>query len=235
MTPRTDELGHPPLNQGLHWQQVLLIILLTVVVTIGGTYWFLKVYVFAREFTPVELSVKEDQVLQEKLRALGYEVDVTAPGPSTAQNADIDERGSLKPERYSEAGAPREVGFNERELNALLAKNTDLARKLAIDLSDDLVSAKLLVPLEEDFPVLGGQTLRLNAGVEMAYDSDKPVIVLKGVSIMGVPIPNAWLGGLKHIDLVAEFGGREGFWKSFAEGIENIRVEEGYIRIRLKE
>ena len=222
-------------KQGLRWPQVVLIILVTIAVTIGGTYWFVKTYVFAREFKPVELSVKEEQVLENKLSALGYDVDVKSPERLEDQSADIDDRGFLKPERYTEDGARREVSFNERELNALLAKNTDLAKKLAIDLSDDLVSAKLLLPLEEDFPVLGGKTLRLNAGVEMAYAGEKPVIVRKGVSVMGVPVPNAWLGGLKNIDLVGEFGADEGFWKSFSDGVENIQVEDGRIRVRLRE
>jgi len=35
-----------------------------------------------------------------------------------------------------------------------LATNTDLAHKLAIDLSKNLASAKLLVPLDPDMPVL---------------------------------------------------------------------------------
>ena len=223
------------MNRGLRWPQVVLIVLVTILVTIAATYWFLTSYVFAREFKPVELSVKEERVLEEKLRTLGYEVDVKQSQRNGDGSPEIDERGFLKPERYSEIGASREVSFNERELNALLAKNTDLAKKLAIDLSNDLVSAKLLVPLEEDFPVLGGKTLRFNAGVEMAYANEKPVIVLKGVSVMGVPVPNAWLGGLKNIDLVGEFGADEGFWKSFAEGVDNIQVEDGRIKIKLKE
>jgi hypothetical protein len=222
-------------RQGISLPRVLLIVLVTVLVTLGGSYWVLKTYVFAREFKPVELSAKEERVLDSKLRVLGYQpergsVDNTAPSAD-----EFDKQGVLKPERYSEAGAKREVTFNERELNALLAKNTDLARKLAIDLSDDLVSAKLLVPMEPDFPVLGGKTLRFNAGVEMAYVNGKPVVVLKGVSIMGVPIPSAWLGGLKNVDLVTEFGAGPGFWKSFSEGVENIRVEDGQIKIKLKE
>jgi hypothetical protein len=237
MTAEADEFDKGPgsSHRGLRWPQILLIVIATILLTIGGTYWFLKTYVFAREFKPVELSVKEEQVLEEKLRALGYDVNVVQPGHPSKQRSDVEEEGFLKPERYSEEGARREVSFNERELNALLAKNTDLASKLAIDLSDDLVSAKLLVPLEEDFPVLGGKTLRFNAGVEMAYASDRPVIVLKGVSVMGVPVPNAWLGGLKNIDLVREFGTDEGFWKAFADGVENIRVEEGRIKVKLKE
>ena len=62
-----------------------------------------------------------------------------------------------RPEPYSEKGIKREIRFTERELNGLLAKNTDLAKKLAIDLSDDLISAKLLLPVDEDFPILGGK------------------------------------------------------------------------------
>ena len=129
----------------------------------------------------------------------------------------------------------RSINFTERELNALLAKNTDLARKLAIDLSDDLVSAKLLLPVDKDFPVLGGKTLRVRTGVTFTYDKAKPVVILKGITIMGVPIPNAWLGGIKNIDLVKEFGAENGFWKTFSDGIEDIKVEEGLLKIKLKE
>ena len=235
MSNQISHTGTSTTGGGLRWPHILLIILATVVVTVGVTYWVLATYVFVKEFEPVELSVKEEQVLEAKLQALGYDVDVTRPGREDIERTDIDKDGYLIPERYSEEGARREVSFNERELNALLAKNTDLAKKLAIDLSDDLVSAKLLVPMEEDFPLLGGKTLRINAGVEMAYRNSKPVIVLKGVSVMGVPIPNAWLGNLKNVDLVTEFGAEEGFWKTFSEGVENIRVEEGQIKVDLKE
>ncbi len=215
-------MNDQPVESGISPPKVLMIVFFTILITLGGSYWFLKTYVFAREFTPVELSANEAQVLDGKLRALGYQAE------------EFDERGVLKPERYSEVGAKREVNFNERELNALLAKNTDLARKLAIDLSDDLVSAKLLVPMEPDFPFVGGKTLRFNAGVELAYVDQRPVIILKGVSVMGVPIPSAWLGGMKNVDLVSEFGAEPGFWQSFSEGVDHIRVEDGRIKIQLK-
>ena len=117
----------------------------------------------------------------------------------------------------------------------MLARNTDLARKLAIDLSDNLVSAKLLVPVDEDFPIMGGKILKVRAGLELAYRNNKPIVILKGISLMGVPIPNSWLGGLKNIDLVAEYGADAGFWKSFADGVSNISVSEGKLQIELKE
>jgi len=235
MSSEITEAGASPPEGGLRWSHVLWIVLATIALTVGVTYWVLASYVFVKEFKPVELSAQEEQVLETKLRAIGFEVDVAGPSDKRIPSAELDKDGYLKPEPYTEEGASRAVRFNERELNALLAKNTDLAKKLAIDLSDDLVSAKLLVPMEQDFPVLGGKTLRVNAGVRMTYTNGKPVVVLKGVSVMGVPIPNAWLGGLKNIDLVEEFGAEPGFWKAFSDGIEYIRVEDGKLSLQLKE
>ena len=98
-----------------------------------------------------------------------------------------------------------------------------------------LVSINLLIPLAPDFPVLGGKTLKINAGAELAYRQSRPVVKIKGVSLMGVPMPNAWLGGIKNIDLIQEFGVDEGFWARFADGVESINVVEGFLRIQLKE
>ncbi len=216
----------------MHWTHVLLIVLITIVVTITGTYWILKNYIFTTSFTPISLNEKEEKTLQAKLQALGYDSQFSS---RAMNNNVIDENGFLKPEKYSEKNARREISFTEREMNALLAKNTDLAQKLAIDLAEGLVSAKLLIPLEKEFPVLGGKTLRFNTGIEIAYQNNQPVIILKGVSIMGIPVPNAWLGGLKNIDLVREFGVDPGFWKSFSEGVEDIKVTDGQINITFKE
>ena len=221
ITPQTPA---PKERKGLRWPQVLLIILVTVVTTAGITYWVVSRYLFQKEFAPIRLKPSEEQVLQQKLQAIGIELEKTGPGA-----------GALTPEPYSEVGASREVRFTEREVNGLLAKNTDLAQRLAFDLSNNLLSAKLLVPLEEDFPILGGKTLRIHAGAELAFQNNRPTVVLRGVSIMGVPIPNAWLGSLKNVDLVREFGGDRGFWKTFADGIEYIRVEEGRLTVKLKE
>jgi len=199
-------------------------VIITVLITAGGIWVF--TYLYQKQFRPVELSAKEQRVLTEKLDRLGaVRRERRAPG----------EQQPLEPERYAEDPAKRQISLTERELNALLANNTDLATRLAIDLSDDLASAKLLIPMDPDFPVLGGKTIRVNAGLELAYRDSGPVVVLKGVSVMGVPIPNAWLGNLKNVDLVREFGGDRGFWRAFAEGVDYIRVADGELQIRLKE
>jgi hypothetical protein len=205
--------------------KILGLMLLTVFLSVGITVWVVYTMLFPGDFKPVTLSQKEEVVLQQKLQRLDFGPRQTTRGSQQP----------LTPERYREEGASREIALSERELNALLANNTDLAQKLAIDLSDDLASAKLLVPLDPEFPILGGKTLKLSAGVEMRYANGKPVIILKGLSIWGVPMPNAWLGNLKNIDLVQEFGSDKGFWQAFADGVEEIAVEEGKLRIKLKE
>jgi len=229
-TPTPPPVPMPASGRRFDRLHVLLLMLVTIMLTAGIAYWVFTVYLFPAEFTPVTLSTREGRVLDAKLERL----EALEAGRSHTRPSRLPAT-PLVPEAYSEVGASRAVTLTEKELNALLARNTDLARKLAIDLGDDLVSAKLLLPMDPDFPILGGQTLKVRAGVELAYRDGRPVVVLKGVSLMGVPLPNAWIGGLKNIDLVQEFGAEQGFWKAFADGVEDIRVEDGRLKITLKE
>ncbi len=218
---------------------ILGLMLLTIVISVGAAFWLIKTQLFPKNFEPVELSQAEETVLQEKLDSVGLGEVFTPRKSNTTQNGltteQAKESAELTPEPYNENPEKRNISLSEKELNAMLANNTNLAQRLVIDLSDNLASAKLLVHLDPDFPFLGGKTLKVNAGTEIAFNNDQPVVVLKGVSVWGVPIPNAWLGGLKNVDLVSEFGAEEGFWKAFADGIENIRVAEGEVHIKLKE
>jgi hypothetical protein len=197
------------------------IVVITVVLTLGISYWLVTTYLFPDAFTPVVLNQKEQRVLDQKLQRIGI-------SPSS-------KRPTLEAEPYSEAGASRTIALSEKELNAMLARNTDLANKLAIDLSDNLASALLLVDLDPTFPVIGGQTLKVTAGMELRLAKGKPSAVLKGVSIWGVPLPNAWLGNMKNVDLITEFGQAGGFWQAIHDGVESIEVKEGQLHITLKE
>ncbi len=197
--------------------QLAFFILLAVVISVGVTGVVVYRTLFPSAFTPVELSEREQARLDTKLNSL--------PGGGNR----------LEPEPYRESAANREISFTEKELNSLLANSPEMAQRFAINLSDNLASAKLLVSVPPDFPFLGGNTIAINAGLELAYESSRPIVVLQGVSVWGVPIPNAWLGGLKNVDLVQEFGGTQGFWRAFADGVESIQVEEGELHISLKD
>ncbi len=220
--------------RGIH---VVWIVLGTMVFTAAVTYWAVRTYIYAKDFEPVVLNQNEQQQLDSKLAALGYQPEPPSAKTQkqTTEQNDFDSGGRLIPRKYSEESGERDLSFSEKELNALLASNTNMAKKLAIDLSRDLISVRLLVPVDKDFPILGGKTLRVSTGVEMSYKDGRPRVVLKGVTVMGVPIPNAWLGDLKNIDLVREFGDEQGFWKSFAAGVEDIHVEDGELKVKLKE
>jgi len=189
--------------------KTLGIVMVAVLLSVAASVWAVKTFVFPSNFKPVELSPDEEKELSAKL-------------------------GYLEPEAYSEASEDRSIRFNERELNAMIAKNTDLAERVAIDLSKNLISAKVLIPMDEDFPVLGGKTLRAKAGLEMSLEGGSPKVVLKGVTVMGLPLPKAWLGGIKNIDLMQEFSGEGGFWQSLFDGLGELSIEDGELKLRVK-
>ena len=184
--------------------------------------WWVKSNVYAGKFSPTRLSEKEERVLAAKLERL----DRSLPASPSDR---------LEPERYAEDDASREVHISEKELNALIARDEEAARRVAIDLSDDLVSVKLLVPLDEDIPVLGGKTLKIRCGVALSFAEGKPVVAIRGVSLGGIPLPGAWWGDIKNTNLVREFGGEGGFWSLFSRGVENLQVRDGLLVIKLKE
>jgi len=227
---------HLPSQQKLKsqhsWLKILGIVVVTSVISTLVAFGVVYLYLFPGAFKPVTLSASEEQVLESKLLQLGSGQRTRVLHQDREQ---IGGKEALQPERYNETDANREIILTERELNSLLAKNTDLASKLSIDLSQDLASAKLLIPLDEEFPLLGGKTLKVTAGLELSYKNAKPVVALRGISLWGVPIPNAWLGNIKHVDLVQEFGDQKGFWAAFADGVEEMEVSEGQLRVKLKE
>jgi len=181
-------------------------------------------------FKPVTLTIKEEKILDAKIKKVEQVSDASRPFGSFDP-----EKIPVTPERYSEDPAIRTIDFSEKELNALLAKNTDLAGKAAIDLSDGMASAKFLIPLDEQLPVFGGKTLKVAAGIRFDYSDGRLVVMLKGVSVWGIPVPNAWLGNMKNVDLVKEYGGESDFWKSFSDGVDKIEIKEKKLLIRLKQ
>lgn len=226
MEPRTEK---SPLSA----PKLFGIILAAMMLTMATGLLLVKFWLFPSPFSPVVLSQDEEQRLERKLERFEYGGGRPAP-PSRKPDAVISPE-DLKPEAYSEEGASREIRLSEREINGLIAQNTDLAQRMAVDFSQDLVSVKLLIPVDPDFPIMGGKVLKVRAGAEMAFRQGRPVVILRGISVMGVPLPNAWLGGLKNIDLIEVFGSDPGFWKNFADGVDAIEVRDGSLRIVLRE
>jgi len=242
--PAAEPAAAPP-KRGIGCLGVTLIVIATVVVTliVGGLS--LRYFLFTDQFDAVTLNAEEEAELDRKLAAIGVETGHSTPRASAGDRFaprpdEFDAEGRLKPERYGEADAPREVHFGERELNAIIARDPELARRLAVDLSRDLVSVKLLVPLPPDFPVMGGQTVRVTAGAQVRQTvgptgERRLSVIVTGVSLWGMPLPNAWIGGLRGVDLVEQFGDDPGFWQALAEGVEHVQVEDGELVLELAE
>jgi hypothetical protein len=125
--------------------------------------------------------------------------------------------------------------LTEREVNGLLARDPEMAKRMAVDLADDLVSVKLVVPVNKEMPLVGGKMLKLNFGLALSYADGKPVVAMRGISVGGIPLPSAWWGDIKNTNLVEEFGGSGGFWDQFAKGVEDLKIKNGELHVRLKE
>jgi len=222
--------------------KLLLIILATILVTIGLTFFVIRSYIFPAPLTPVTLTAKENQHLDHKLAQVGWQVKpsskvtILSERDSRSSNANTTQANpdELTPEAYREVNADRQVTFSEKEVNAMIGRNPDFAQRVAIDFSANLASATMLIPIPNDFPIMAGEILRVNTGLNIHLDANRrPVVALVGVSLMGVPIPNAWLGNMKNVNLVGEFGDR-GFWNAFADGVDDIQIRDGELSIKLR-
>lgn len=228
----TEDNTLPP-RRGFSGSQVAVFIVVAMLITAGVCFWIFRTYISPSDFKPVALSSSEQTTLDSKLRLLGLNPRDLLPN---AERGDpVESEGRLTPEKYQEDPAKRDIRMSEKELNAIIASNPEVAKRFAVDLSDNLASAKMLIPVDPDFPVMGGKILRVNTGLELAYRDNQPIVKLRGVSIMGVPVPNAWLGNLKNVDLVEQFGSDPGFWSAFSAGVGLIEIEDGQLHIKLKE
>ena len=145
-------------KKGFSGLQVLGIVLAAIVLTVLLTLAAAWAYLFPRPFKPVVLTPVEQQQLEAKLDRVEAIAGTAPPGMAafgekSEEEGEYTADGRLQPRPYTEDKAAREVSFSEREVNAMIATNTDLADKFAVDLADNLVSARMLVPVDPDFPV----------------------------------------------------------------------------------
>ncbi len=219
-------------KSGLSTLQVVGLVVAAMLLTMVVTVLIVKSWFFPKPFEPVVLAPAERQRLEEKLARFEQGA---GQAPSLRIDAEREGAEELWAEPYNEQELDREIVLTEREINAMIARNPDLAGKVAVVFSPDLVSLHLLIPMDPDLPYVGGHTLRVRAGATFAFRGDRPVFILRGISLMGIPLPNAWIGGLKNIDLVEVFGTDPGFWQGLADGVAAVEVGDGSLRIQLNE
>lgn len=225
---KPDAVEHNPTARGrssrLPW---ILVLLLSVLLVAAG----LRIHYLmqAERDTMVTLTPAEQSVLDEKLARLREAAGGPAPVAAEApEEAGMEQDTATTPEVYREDPEKRQLRFTERELNAAIARDPALAGRASVRLSPGQVSSSFLVDVPEDLPLLGGRRLRVQAGLQLVTESDRVQARLIGVTVGGVPLPNAWLGGLKGTDLL-EGSGLGGL----GAGIETVEVGEGWVALRL--
>ena len=158
-----------------------------------------------RPITPVVLNATEQQSLNQKMEVV--------------------EKRNYQP-------GDKIITLSERELNALIHRNTGLGDKVKFELANNAIHAQIRTELDEDIPVIGGQVLKMKARFLLKDAHQHPAIILDDVTVWGISLPNVWLAELKGQNLIADLGiTSEG--NTSSSGIKDIQVTDGQIIIEL--
>lgn len=203
---------------------LLVVLVLVVVSTVAFTLWWIQ-----RPIKPVVLTATEKTVLEEKITLLSAAPEhppqpVPDPKPMVIQELD----------RPYVPGS-RVLKLTERELNGLLNANTDLGQTVRLEFGRDAINAYLAIPIPEDFPVGGGRMFRARGRFRVSLNEGQaPYAILEDITIFGLSLPKAWLGGLKGENLIAKAMGEHN-GEPILQGVKSLRVEPGALVIEVNE
>jgi hypothetical protein len=202
----------------------LLALVVVIVATVAITLWWIQ-----RPIKPVVLSAKEKAAVEEKLRHLG---GTQAEAGSSAAAKEAHPKAA-EDRRY--VPGSKVLKLTERELNGLLNANTDLGETVRLEFAQDAVNAYLAVPIPKDFPVGGGKIFRARGRFRVSLgNGGAPVAMLEDVTVFGLSLPKAWLGGLKGENLICDAVGRRN-GSPIIKGIKSLRVEPGALVLEVED
>jgi hypothetical protein len=205
----------------------LLAIVIVVVLTVVITLWWVQ-----RPIKPVVLSAAEKAEVDEKIDRLNSAkapAPASNPGPRSGAQP-VARNGApevpAEPPRNYVPGS-KSLRITDREINGLLNLNTDLGNSVRLEFVRDAVNAYVAVPIPKDFPIGGGRTFRARGRLRLSLgNGGAPYAIVEDVTVFGISLPKAWLGGLKGENLFGEaLGGRND--SRVLKGIKGLRVESG--------
>lgn len=204
----------------------LLALFLIVIATVAITLWWMQ-----RPLKPVVLSAQEKATVDQKLHRLGFGTEnssTLAPSRETAP------KPKMEADRPYVAGS-KTLELTERELNGLLNANTDLGKTVRLELGRDAINAYLAVPIPPDFPIGGGKMFRARGRFRVSLNNDAaPYAILEDVTVLGLSLPKAWMGGLKGENFLARaMGNRNG--SALIQGVKSLRIVPGGIVLEVHE
>lgn len=224
----------PNVKSGLSIKQIILIIVgavfLTAGLAIGGTIWWVKHNFDPAPMKPVTLTEKEQQVFDSKLTAF-----VDPPRAALPANMPADTpQAPVTPPRPAEPGAEnRTLIITEREVNAYLAKQ-NLGEHVSVSFSQGQLVAGIIVSAPPDFPFLAGQKVRVRLTFGTGFSPQQKLsFVMDDLSVGGISLPNAWLGDLKGVDLIAKNLEKDPAIQRFLAGIQELDIQPGSLRVVL--
>lgn len=188
----------------------------------GGAYWWFKRHLDARALEPVRLAEAEARAFEAKLQTLAAAGESVATPGSEPGSATADERT---------------LQISGREINAFLAER-GLGENIRVELARDLLHIAMIVPIPADsgLPLLAGANLRLRFSLDAACDPQAgPRFAIRDVRLGGVPLPDAWLGGIKGLNWVDQNLNQDPGVQRFLSGIQDLEVRPEGIRLRLRE
>lgn len=183
------------------------------------TAWWVKRNIYADPIQPVSLSAQEQQTLEAKLNVLE-----ASAAPASQPEASPGEQ-------------ERTLVITTKEINAYLA-GQNLGETVKVNLGADSISATVLVPVPADsgLPLVAGTTLRLGLNIHARMDDQKKVALeVSDVRVGGLPMPNAWLGNIKGVNLAAENLEKDPALQRFLAGIQSLKITSEGLRIVLAE
>ena len=106
---------------------------------------------------------------------------------------------------------------------------------MRLEFAQDAVNAYLAVPIPQDFPIGAGKMFRARGRFSVSLNNgEKPYAILEDVTIFGLSLPKAWLGGLKGENLIAEaMGERDG--SRMVQGVKSLRIVPGALVLEVEE
>ncbi len=220
-------LPTPPRPQKRSWLVygcgTLLALLLLIVGSVVITLWWIQ-----RPIKPVVLSAQEKAAVDEKLRLTRGNAPAQPPVTASNPNANLVQDRPYAP-------GSKVFKLTEREVNGLLNANTDLGKSVRLEFARDAINAYVVVPIPQDFPVGGGRMFRARSRFRLSLGNDgAPYAILDDVTVFGVSLPKAWLGGLKGENLLGEATGeRNG--RPALRGIKSLRVEPGALVLEVED
>ena len=231
-----------------------LLVLLLVIAGVAAALWWIQ-----RPIRPVVLSPQEQATVEKKIRELEGGTIPLTPASSSVPLSSVPLSSvplssvSVGPESAAPAPLPsgtqaasmpasdgstyvpgtKVLRLTDREVNGLLNQNTDLGNKVRLEFAKDAVNAYLALPIPEDFPVGAGTIFRMRGRFRVSIGGQgQPYAILEDITIFGLSLPKAWLGGIKGENLLGDALGNGG---GVLQGVKSLKVEPGALVLEVED